>query len=229
MKQIGLGIVALCAFSGLAAAQPYYVRGEFNAWTNDSTPMVDMGGGMWQSTITGLTPGQMYQNKATVNDWSFNAPQSGDNARAKANAAGEITVNFFPNTSWADGYMPASEPRIGYANLGHAWEIMGAFNGWTTPYAMNNLGNDVYQVEIPAGVGAYEFKFRKVGDWDISVGDTFGQFTGNADATVNAGDNAVRLTIDVPNGRWQATSIPAPGAMALLGLGGLVAARRRRA
>jgi len=230
MKQIGLGIVALCAFAGLAQAQPYYARGEFNGWSNDTTPMVDMGGGMWQSTITGLVAGQKYQHKATVNDWSFNAPQTGDNAYAVANGAGELTINFFPNTSWADGYMPASEARIGYIDPGqHGWEVMGAFNGWSTPFVMNSLGNGVYQVDVAAGVGAYEFKFRKAGDWDISVGDSFGRFSSNADATVNAGDNAVRLTLDLPNGRWQATSIPAPGAMALLGLGGLVAARRRRA
>lgn len=229
MKTVVFG-VALCALAGLAHAQPYYVRGEFNGWSNNTTPMADMGGGMWQSTVTGLTPGQKYQHKATVDDWSYNAPQTGDNAYAVGNAAGALTINFFPNNSWSDGWMPSAEPRAGYVDPGmHGWEIMGAFNGWTTPTLMNNLGGGVYQVVMPAAPGAYEFKFRKEGDWDISVGDSFGRFSSNADAVVNAGDNAVQLTHDLPNGRWQALSVPTPGALALVGLGGLAAARRRRA
>lgn len=230
MKTFVIGVVALCTLAGVAQAQPYYARGPFNGWGGTANELFDVGGGMYQGTITGLVAGAKTEHKATVDDWSFNAPQTGDNAYAVANAGGNLTINFFPNTSWSDGYQPAAEARIGYVDSGmHGWDIMGAFNGWTTPTAMSSLGAGVYQVTIAAAPGAYEFKFRKDGDWDISVGDTFGRFSGNADAVVNAGDNAVQLTLDLPNGRWQALSVPAPSAMALLGLGGLVAARRRRA
>lgn len=231
MKSVVLGLGALCAAATLVQAQPFYVRGEFNGWSGTTDLMADMGGGMYQATISGLTPGQGYQHKATVDDWSFNAPQSGDNALAVANAAGQLVVNFFPATSWADGWMPAAEARIGYVDSGmHGWDIMGDFNGWASPVGlMSNLGGGVYQIVVAASVGPHDFKFRKDGDWNVSVGATFGHLASNANATVNPGDTGLLLTLDLPNGRWQATSVPAPSAIALLGLGGLVATRRRRA
>jgi MYXO-CTERM domain-containing protein len=231
MKSVVIALGALCAVAGLAQAQPYFVRGEFNGWTNSVTPMADMGGGMYQSTITGLTPGTPYQHKATVDDWSFSAPGTGENAYAVGNASGALTINFFPNTTWSDGYQPAAQQRIGYVDPGmHGWEIMGEFNGWSAPVAlMSNMGGGVYAYTVPAAPGAYQFKFRKEGDWNVSIGDTFGRFASNPSVTVNPGDNAVAFTLDLPNGRWQATSVPTPGALALLGLGGLAAARRRRA
>lgn len=229
--RVVLAVVALGAVAGLAQAQPYYARGEFNGWTNSTTPMVNMGGGMYQSVLTGLTAGSAYQFKATVDDWSFNAPQTGGNAIAVANAAGMLTINFFPNTSWADGYQPASEARVGYVDSGlHGWDIMGDFNGWSTPVGvMSSLGSGVYQVTIPASVGSHEFKFRKDSDWNVNIGADFGKEFNNAVAVVNPGDTGLELTLDLPNGRWRATSVPTPGALALLGMGGLVAARRRRA
>lgn len=230
-SRIAVAVVALCAVAGLAQAQPYYARGEFNGWSGTSNQFADMGGGMWQTSITGLTPGSAYQFKETIDDWSVNTPTSGGNAIALANAAGVLTLNFFPNTSWADGYQPATEARIGYVDSGqHGWDIMGDFNGWSSPAGvMASLGSGVYQVTVPASVGSHEFKFRKDGDWNVNIGADFGKEFNNAVAVVNAGDTGLQLTLDLPNGRWRAVSVPAPSAMALLGLGGLVATRRRRA
>ena len=77
--------------------------------------------------------------------------------------------------------------------------------------------------------GNYDYKFRYAGDWDINIGvDTTGNNRNNLSLTspIN-GSTTIRFRLDLPNGRVQA--IPGPGAAALLGLGGLVATRRRRA
>lgn len=238
MSKVLCGVVALSACAGLAMAQPFYVRGPFNGWSGQSIPMANMGGGMYQATVTGLTPSTQVELKATVDDWSFSAPSApgsngafGNNFWQVADATGSITVNMFPNTSWGDGYYPNTTNRIGFVDPNvHGWEIMGDFNGWFSPVAtMTNYGNGIYSTYVAAAPGPYGFKFRKIGDWDVAIGETFERNGGNAFCNVNGGDTGVVLTLDLPNGRWTYTSIPTPGALAFLGLGGLAAGRRRRA
>lgn len=241
MSKLFVAVAALVAVAGAAQAQPYYVRGPFNGWPGTGgVLMTDMGGGMHQGTVTGLTPNAQVELKATVENWSFAAPSApgsngafGNNFWQYAGATGSITVNMFPNTSWSDGYYPNNTNRIGFVDpLVHGWEIMGDFNGsgFSSPLvSLTNQGNGVYTGTLASTPGSYQFKFRKTGDWDIAIGETFERNGGNAFATINPGDTGVQFTLDLPNGRWQAVSIPTPGALALLGLGGLAAARRRRA
>lgn len=230
MKIFAAAAVALTA--GVALAQPYVLRGEFNNWGNApgvDIPMVETpgGSGRWVGTATGLTPGGLYEFKATTTDWSFNAP--GSNARAAANGAGELTVSFFPTTSWSDGWMPNSTARVGYNDSGtHGWDLMGSVNGWSGPFGALALSGGLYSALVAMPAGTHEFKFRKAGDWAVSIGGDFGNSAGNASVTTS-GVNPVQFDLDLSNGRWRAFEVPAPGALALLGLGALAAARRRRA
>jgi hypothetical protein len=219
-------IIATLTVAAGAFAQPFYVRGEFNGWTNSSDPMVDMGGGKWSYTVSGLTAGQMYELKATVDDWSESAP--GSNARVMANANGQIIVNLFPTTTWSDGWMPDNKWRLGYEDPGmHGWELMGGFNGWTAGDVLTNLGGGVYQITKSIAPGTYEWKFRMAGSWDISIGDDFGNSAMNN--TLNVLDNTpIVFTLDLPNGRWSANPVPEPATLAALGLGALALVRRRR-
>lgn len=215
------------ALSASALAQPYYVRGEFNGWSNNTTPMTDMGGGMYSSTVTGLNPGQGYEFKATVDDWSYNAP--GSNARTVGNAAGELTVNFFPNNSWADGWEPSAKPRLGYADPAqYGWELMGSVNGWGSPFgSLADLGSGLYSADVAMPAGTYQFKFRRVGDWGYTIGDDFGNAAADNTVNVGAGGETIRFELDLPNGRWRTTTVPEPATLVLLALGGVSLLRRR--
>ena len=59
------------------------------------------------------------------------------------------------------------------------WEVVGSFNSWPgtgdTNYYMTDLGNGLHEgtFTFPTA-GEYQFKFRKQGSWDASVGLDFG-------------------------------------------------------
>lgn len=236
---VSVGVLALSMLAGSAMAQPYFLRGAFNGWPgNGGLAMTDMGGGMYQATVSGLGAGNEVELKASAEfGWGFAGPSGqgsngawGNNLRQKVGASGNMTINFFPALSWSDGWGPSNTNRVGFVDEGqNNWAIMGSFNSWSGEVAtMAALGGGLYKAHVAAAPGNYDFKFRPDGNWDHAVGATF-EFNGaNAFGTVNAGDTGLDLYLDLPNGRWQAVSVPTPGALALMGLGGLVAARRRR-
>lgn len=231
MKRFVAATTLAAAFCAAALADPppppYFVRGEFNGWTNSTDPMIDMGGGMWSYTVTGLTPGQGYEFKATVDDWSFNAP--GSNARYVGDGFGELRVNFFPNDVWADGWEPSNKPRLGWEDADlFDWELAGEMNGWSggPAWYLNDMGNGLHRGDFFLAAGTYQFKFRKQGDWGFSIGDDFGNAAANNSITLGA-DSLVRFEIDLPGGRWRAFVVPEPASLLLIGLGGVLALRRR--
>jgi hypothetical protein len=215
------------ASAAFAQGAPYYVRGDLNGWGGTDYELTDMGGGHFATTITGLTPNQKSEFKVTTDDWSYNGPAS--NAVFEADANGEVTIHFYEDPAWTDGWMPDTGPRVGWEWTlpGTEWEIMGSFNGWSDPVmTLSDMGNSFFEGSmIVPTAGTYEFKIRKQGDWDINVGADFGKGA-NIFYTTTTDNEEMIVSLDLVGGRYQV--IPTPASIALLGLGGLVATRRRR-
>lgn len=225
-KGLWTAFLAIAATGSALAQAQFYARGEFNGWGLDN-PMDDLGGGHYYELVTGLTPGQAYSFKAANSDWSIEAPP-GVNIKGVANANGEIGVHFYDNTAPGDGWLPDAR-RVGYDDSGmHGWDIMGSFNGWANPILdLTDLGNGHYGGKVQIAAGDYEFKFRKTGDWNVSVGSAFADNGSNATLSL-ANDAEVQFDLDLPNGRYRTQIVPEPATMAALGLGLLALARRRR-
>jgi hypothetical protein len=205
-------LVTLLILAGAAnaVAQPYYVRGDFNGWANNTDPMIGIAGGQWIYSATGLMSATSYEFKATVDDWSFSAPTT--NAKAPANGAGVIQVHFFPNASWVDGWMPDTKPRLGWVDpQTFDWEIAGDMNGWSggPAWFLADTGNGLHVGQFVMTAGAYQFKFRERGSWNHSVGDDTGISAANNQITVAATGDQWRFELDLPNGRWRASRVGA--------------------
>lgn len=229
LRLLLFGLMALPVSS--ASAQ-WYVRGDFNSWTNSTNPMTDLGGGHYSYSVAGLSPGQFTEFKVTVNDWSENYP--GNNSRVQADAGGNITFHFYDNATPNDGWSPNSK-RVGFNDSNQfEWELMGAVQTpvWTSNPAwyLTDLGNGLHTTSaFPISAGTYEFKFRKIGDWDRQVGADFGHNSANAQVTLS--DGLYRFELDLPGGRWRAVQVPEPTTALLSGLavlGMLGVARRRK-
>jgi len=221
-----LGLIAVSLTAITTAQGQYYLAGDFNGWNSTANPLVDNGNGSFSLTIAG-TPSANIQWQVVTADWSFKAP--GDSGLTVFNAAGQFSVNYFPGP-FADGRSPTAN-RAGFQDPGlFGYEIMGDFSGnWATPVAMSSLGNGVYSATYSiASAGAHEFKFRKAGDWGISLGDDFSNWNHNCTVATALDNQEVQFQLDLPNGRWQAVPVPEPSALGFLTCGALAFILRSR-
>jgi hypothetical protein len=194
--------------------------------------MTDAGGGEFDRLVTGLVPASEHDFQIVRSDAGEIVPPS--LMRVAADANGEIDLNFYEldGASWGDGWSPDTSSRVGYEDSQqYFWEIMGSFNGWTTPVvALTDQGNGLhtatYTVDTPGG---YAFKFRKQGDWNTSIGQNFGNFgTPDINITTTNPSEMWQFELDLPNGRWRAfmvtpggSAVPEPASVALLMIGAM--------
>jgi hypothetical protein len=209
--------------------------------------LTDQGGGLYTANLTGLTPSTNYDLQVARSDLSSVAP--GNLAKVRANAAGEIDVNFYELTggSWGDGWNPPSEHRFGYEDSGEIdWEIVGAFNGWPGAndplYAMTDQGGGLHTGTFTFDTpGNYGWKFRQIAamnPWEMSIGDDFSNSAADNVLTITNPGEVWTFELDLPNGRWRAyqpvfdgagSAVPEPGALALAAIAcfAFCAVRRR--
>jgi len=227
MKRILVAALVL-SMASAAMAQPWYVRGTFNSWSGTGTPMT------WDGTrfaasidTTGFTPGSPLEFKVTEDDWDPNFPPT--NVFTYWPVDSFFDVFFYPGTT-NDGWLP-TDNRVGYENSFGGWQVMGSFNGWSTPINMTHAGNGFYYADVTVpGPGVYEFKFRQPGvngDWWSNIGIHFGENAPNATFEAWGGPETHRFELDLPGGRYRSYYIPEPATLVLLALGGMALLRRR--
>jgi len=221
-----IAAAGLVAFSGaVAEAQPYYLAGNFEGWCNNCTEMTDNGatgiGGseQWAYQITGQTPDSWDTGGMKVTDGTWSNTWPGGNMNMHYDANGNATVYFYPG-SFTDGYTPSAN-RVGFADLGTAWEIAGDFTSPTWGGTSGTSSDPNAQLTLEAGktgvytniyiiptAGTHNFKFRTSGTWsDAQVGTDFAG-SGNAVVVTTSANEAVTFVLDLPNGRWQAGGPP---------------------
>ncbi len=199
-----------------AMAQPWYARGEFNAWGIENPMVVDPGNAThYTATIGGLFEDTPYLWKVAEEDWSPEMPGigPGHDARAHTNAAGEIHLHLYDQTTWDDGWLPNNTRRVGYDDHQQFdWEIVGSFNGWSAThdpnFAMTDAGNGLHRGTFMFDAGIYDFKFRGVGadeadPWNTTIGATFDNAAANNAFAVAADGDPWTFELDLPNGRFR--------------------------
>lgn len=220
-------VVAAAGFASQADAQ-FFLRGSFNGY-DTSLQMTETapGSNIFTATASGLTPGDKYTFLAADQGYTIQSGAPFQDVAARANAAGEITAIFYNDPNPTDGWRPVLR-RLGITGLDYTYELMGSFNGFSSGLALSEVNGILQGVISLEADTAYEFVFRQVGDWNITIKENFGDSGDNIAFTSSiAGDYFVRL--DLEGGRYEFAPVPEPSTMAVLaGLGALAAVRRRR-
>jgi MYXO-CTERM domain-containing protein len=233
------GAAGTLAVAASVATGDFFAPGIDNGWDFNGNAMVETfaGSGVWQHTATGQTPGAqlLWDILSEAGNWDSKVHPAG-NQWGTVDGAGEVTLTLDTNT-YNDGWMPASYRVYTSTLASDSWAATGSWvaaagmgNDWDlgTAPAMT-LNGGLFEVTIPAGTlaaGTYDWKPVANGGWD-STGDGTGVNVnaGNTQFTIDGLSDTI-LQLDPSNGTVRA--IPTPGALALVGVGGLAASRRRR-
>lgn len=218
------------------AGADYYVAGDFNGWNAAGNLMTDMGGGIWQVSLSGISAGR-HEFKVTSGDWSWNYP--GPNSWLYAPASGDVTITFNTNTSISDGWSP-TEYRLGLSpDFPGTWTAVGSFQGWNNAdpaTAMTPLGSGIYYLEQLLAPGNYAWKAVVTGTWDSISWDNRSVNTSNWGFSTDPLNQLVKFWVDAINGTVKievvesSTPVPEPASMLTFGAGllGLFGFLRKR-
>jgi hypothetical protein len=214
MKASVFAMLALCATAGTAMANTVgYVIG-YEPITGEVLPQTRASNSVVFSAMTpnaGVTTYSAFAaaTGAIGND-DYNSTLAGGNA-------------FLQSMRFIGGLTAAGTMRI---------EFYDSSAGFVNSFNVNlPAGNNIWTIGLESVAGAKDstFLIPEAGIIQlVATGGVTGQFfLANTAPTVGTQNYAAAGTYATFSHRFELT-IPAPGAMALLGLGGLMAARRRR-
>jgi MYXO-CTERM domain-containing protein len=198
MRKNTLAVAAVVALAGSAFAQD-----AFYTWSNDAAGPVHMGDTVTLTLAVQFTPDPGFGFGSSLFDII------GDDIAGGGDLSNDET-----------------------AGLGRYFQFSGTFNGVVT--GDDILGNDEFQLPQAFGggdptnpiVNFYVFTYTVTDETARTVSYT--SVHDNTDIYQDSFGTSIPYNIHVTGTSFDVAPIPAPASMALLGLGGLVATRRRR-
>ena len=114
-------------------------------------------------------PGDGYEYKIAVEDWSQEAP--GSNGRVAADASGEINYHFWENDVWTDGWEPSAKMRVGYDDHQQFdWAVIGSFDGWANDFLLlTDQGGGLHNFTAAHLFSSPEVKDLPQGPWGVPI------------------------------------------------------------
>jgi hypothetical protein len=202
----------------------------------------DLGGGLYNLSLTGLAPNTSYQAKIVDDEgtppveWGNpEVPPGAANIWFITNAGGNVTLNVNRNT-FNDGFLPAAN-RVTFSTDPTALSAIYATGDWMNEaggaadwvnnnplFALTNQGGGLWRRNVVISTpGTYQYKATANG-WAYQWG-TNGH---NIDAatrafTTTAPNQPVALLLDIGKGAISANVVPEPATLVFLGLAGLLA------
>lgn len=226
--------VSLALLAGpAAAAGPFYARGAYYAgsgapWDYDAGNQLHddglhgdgaAGDGVYAASVVADQGAGIYGFKIANADWSELYPHQPffplSNARVAIEGPGDVVFFRLDTNAEPDGWIPASNavatdqpapPGVSYEVIGSAPET----GAWTSGVPAPQVDSFLV-AEIPiANPGAYAFKFRVVGTWDVcNFGAHYNMHDGDDFAYVTEKPGAiVRFEMNLRTGRGRALELP---------------------
>lgn len=255
----GVALIAFFAsttgWATLVLPGSYQTEGTYGTdWTPSNAPALnDLGGGLYDFSMTGLTPNAAYFAKI-LDDEGSGAPDWGNpeipagagNLWFFTDASGNVTLNLDRN-SHGDGFSPDADRITFSTDLDAAASLLpgvfatgswmdeaGGSGDWINNdamFQMSDQGGGLYVKDVVISTpGWYEYKATG-GNWDYQWGAN--AHNGNAANLwfeTTMANEPVTFLLDVNQGAIAVSSVPEPATAVLLALSGLLAlaACRRR-
>lgn len=220
-------------------------------WSLADAPLMnDLGGGLWDISLSGLAADTRYQFKivnaepAPIAWGNGEVPDNGPgspNSWLQSDAAGEATINLDRN-SYADGFLPAADRIVistdsSFTNFfatGDWMDEAGGAGDWNPSdpaFELQDQGSGLYSLDVTVSTpGVYQYKATG-GSFDHQWG-TNGRLTdaGNWQFETFSPGQSVTFLLDISKGAISLETVPEPATLCLLGFSGIgaLASRRRR-
>lgn len=233
MKKI-LAMMPILGLLTASASADFFSPGEPNGWDN-TTPMTDVGGGIWEYTWTGFVDDvTVFDILSEAGNWDSKVHSAG-NQWVTPDASDGNTLSLDTNF-YDDGWFP-QENRVGVASESIMdWTAVGDWQNqvgggdWDNANpstAMADMGGGIFSIVAELAPGTYQYKAVHTGTWDAIGGNSRNVNADNFSFTTDAVNNVAEMYVNVLDGTVKVVLTPAPSSLALFGLAGLMVSRRR--